>query len=164
MKRAVITLVALVLALAVGLPALAQDAARFAGTWKLNADKSDMGGGGRAGGGQRGGGMGGAMATGMTIKAGANELTVQRGDQTTVYKLDGSEFTIPGMRGEAKAKARLDGGKIVVESSQTMEMQGNTMTMSSKETWAVEGGSLVITAVRTTPRGDRTTKMVYDKQ
>lgn len=162
MKRAAITLVALTFALAVGLPAQAQDAARFAGTWKLNADKSDMGGGGR--GGPRGGGMAGPMATDLTIKAAANQLTVQRGDQTIVYKLDGSEFAIPAMRGEAKAKARLDGGTLVVESSQTMEMQGNTMTMSSKETWTIEGGSLVISTVRSTPRGDRTTKMVYDKQ
>jgi hypothetical protein len=174
MKRAGIIMAAFAFTLAVGLPAQAQDAGAFAGTWTLNAEKSTMGrrGGGPAGSGgmpagprgaPAGGLRGGALATSMTIAVTADELTVTRGDQTIVYRLDGSEFTIPGVRGESTATARLIGGQIVVESSQTMA-QGNAMTMSSEETWALEGDTLVITTVRSTPRGDNTTAMVYDKQ
>jgi hypothetical protein len=170
MKRAGIATAVFAFALAAALPVRAQDAAAFAGVWTLNAEKSTTagrGGGPATAGGApaapRGGMAGGGMTTSMTVTAGTNELTVQRGNQTIVYKLDGSEFTIPGGRGEARATAGLVGGQIVIESSQTMAMQDNAMTTSSTETWALDGEALVITTVRSTPRGDRTTTMVYDR-
>jgi hypothetical protein len=150
MKRAVVSLAALTFALTVGLQA--QGAANFAGTWKLNMEKSEMGGGGR-------GGRGGGMPGDMVIKQTATELSVTRGENTTVYKLDGSEVTIPGPRGEAKAKARAEGATIVIET--TRSMGENTITTTS--TWSMEGDNLVISSVSATPMGERKTKMVYDK-
>ena len=144
MKRATITLATLAFALAIGLPAQAQT--DFSGTWKLNAEKSDTGGRG---------GRGGAM-TDMVVKQSAAELSVTRGEQTIVYKLDGSEITITGARGNSTAKARVEGATIVIETTRAM----NEMTMTSKATWSIDGGSLVITT--TTPQGER--KQVYDKQ
>jgi hypothetical protein len=137
MKRAVTTLAVLTFALSVGL--LAQ-APNFAGTWKLNAEKSEMGGGGGRMGG--GGGMMGEM----------------------VDKLDGSESTNAGMRGETKSKAKVEGSTIVIDSTSSFEGPNGAMTITSKEVWSMDGGSLVINTTRTTPRGERTTKMVYDKQ
>jgi len=153
MKRAVVSLAALTFALAVGLQA--QDTANFAGTWKLNMEKSEMGGGGRSGRGGRGGGMMGEMTVSQT----ATELTVTRGQNTIVYKLDGSEVTIPSPRGEAKAKARVEGTTIVIET--TRSMGENTITTTS--TWSMEGGTLVVSSVTATPMGERKAKMVYDK-
>ena len=152
MKRAVTTLAVLTFALSVGL--LAQ-APNFAGTWKLNAEKSEMGGGGRTG---------GRMMGELVVKQTAGELSVTRGEQTSVYKLDGSESTNAGMRGETKSKAKVDGATIVIDSTSSFEGPNGAMTTTSKEVWAMDGGSLVVTTTRTTPRGERTTKMVYDKQ
>jgi hypothetical protein len=157
MKRAVTILAVLTFALSVGL--LAQ-APNFAGTWKLNAEKSEMGGGGRMGGRMGGGMMGGELV----VKQTAAELSVTRGENTSVYKLDGSESTNQGMRGETKSKARVDGSTIVIDSTSSFEGPNGAMTITSKEVWSMDGGSLVITTTRTTPRGERTTKMVYDKQ
>jgi len=157
MKRAVTTLAVLTFALSVGL--LAQ-APNFAGTWKLNAEKSEMGGGG----GRMGGRMGGGMMGEMVVKQSAAELSVTRGEQTSVYKLDGSESTNEGMRGETKSKAKVEGSTIVIDSTSSFEGPNGSMTINSKEVWSMDGGSLVITATRSTPRGERTTKMVYDKQ
>ncbi len=149
MKRAVITLATLAFALALGLPAQAQTS--FAGTWKLNAEKSAMGGGGG-----RGGGRGGMMGD-MVVTQSATELSVTRGEQTIVYKLDGSETTITGGRGgTSTAKARVEGATIVIETSRMM----NDQPMTTTATWALADGDLVIT--NTSPRGE--TKMVYEKQ
>ncbi len=154
MKRAVTTLAVLTFALSVAL--LAQ-APNFTGTWKLNAEKSEMGGGG-------GGRMGGGMMGEMVVKQTAGELSVTRGEQTSVYKLDGSESTNAGMRGETKSKAKVEGATIVIDSTSSFEGPNGAMTITSKEVWSMDGSNLVVTTTRTTPRGERTTKMVYDKQ
>ena len=75
-----------------------------------------------AGGGGGGGGRG--MAAGpMTIKQTAEALTIERqgpnGTMSTVYKLDGTESEITMGRGTAKAKAKWDGDKIVIEQTRT---------------------------------------------
>ncbi len=154
MKRAVTTLAVLTFALSAGL--LAQ-APNFAGTWKLNAEKSEMGGGG-------GRGMGGGMMGELVVTQTAAELSVTRGRNTSVYKLDGSESTNAGMRGETKSKAKVDGSTILIDSTSSFEGPNGAMTITSKQVWSMDGGSLVITTTRTTPRGERTSKMVYDKQ
>ena len=96
------------------------------------------------------------MTGDMVVKQSATELSVTRGEQTIVYKLDGSEITIAGGRGNSQAKARVEGATIVIETTRAM----GEMTMTSKATWSIDGGSLVITT--TTPQGER--KQVYDKQ
>ena len=95
-------LTAVALGLVVVLPSVvsAQGKTDFSGTWTFDEAKSDpapagRGGGGGGGGGRGGGRMGGAPATAMTIKQTATELSIDRttaqGNQTAVYKLDGSE-------------------------------------------------------------------------
>lgn len=146
MKRAAISLATLAFALAMAWPVQAQT--DFSGTWKLNAEKSEMGGGG---------GRGGGMMAEMVVTQSATELSVTRGEQTVVYKLDGSETTVPGGRGgAATAKARAEGATIVIETTRMM----NDQAMTTKATWAMVDGALVVT--NSSPRGE--TKMVYEKQ
>lgn len=123
MKRTLAMTAVLAVALAVTGYAQKKD---FSGAWTLDQEATTAansapaappagGGGGRMGGGRMGGGAGP-----MTIKQTADALTIERqgpnGPVTTVYKLDGSEFEVPGGRGgAAKAKAKWDGDKIAVE-------------------------------------------------
>src|SRR5262245_51565751 len=77
----------------------AQSKPDFSGTWTLDASKSDapMGRGGRGG-----------AAGPMTIAQDANSLTQKRGEQTLVYKLDGSESSneVTGRGGTQTVKSK----------------------------------------------------------
>ncbi len=164
MKRTSVTFGILVLALAVAATgAMAQGKTNFSGTWVRDAARSDAPPAGR-------GGRGGMMAEdSRTITQTATELTVEikRGEnvQKLVYKLDGSESVNPaGRGGEVRSKVSWDGAKLVINSSQTMSMGGNEMTITTKEVWEIAAdGTLTITTTRQTPQGERTTKSVYTK-
>ena len=162
MKRTLALVTALAVVLAVGV--MAQGKTDFSGTWKRDATRSDapqMG---------RGGAGGGAPAgdVTMTIAQTASDITIERKMGETamksVYKLDGSESVNPGARGgDVKSKAKWEGATIVIESTQTMSMGGNEMTITSKEIWSLADGAITVVATRTTPRGEMTTKTVYVK-
>jgi hypothetical protein len=105
----------------------------FSGTWTLDQAATDAAATTTAappatppatppaggGGGMRGGGGGGPM----TIKQTADSLSIERAGRgggaptTTVYKLDGTEQEITMGQGTAKAKAKWDGDKIVIETT-----------------------------------------------
>jgi len=161
MKRTTFTLVALVLAAAIA-GVMAQGKTNFSGTWKRDAERSDAPAMGR-------GGRGGMAEDARTVTQTATELTVEikRGEnvQKLVYKLDGSESVNQvGRGGEVRSKARWDGAKLVIDSTQTMSMGGNEMTITTKEVWELAAdGTLTITTTRSTPQGERTTKSVYTK-
>ncbi|HLB54077.1 MAG TPA: hypothetical protein VJK71_03140 [Gemmatimonadales bacterium] len=145
--------------------AVGQAKPNFAGTWKMNTEKSDpMGGGGGMGGGMGGGGM---MAP-LVITQTATELVEERtmGDQIrkSVYYLDGRESTNPGMRGgESKSKASWDGNALVIET--TSMMGENTITTKSVRTLSEDGKAMTVVTTRPGPSGETTTrKTVYDKQ
>lgn len=127
----------------------------FSGTWTLDPEASQMGGGGA---GRQGGGRG--MAGPMTVKQTADTLTVEtqgrQGPQTRTYKLDGSESEIQMGQNTAKATAKLDGNKIVISTTRTGQ-DGNAITTT--ETWSVADG--VLTIESTGGRGP--SKRVYKK-
>jgi hypothetical protein len=80
---------------------------------------------------------------------------------TTTYKLDGSEQTITQGRGEAKAKAKMDGNKVVIETTRTG--QDGTAT-TSKAVYSVDGDYLVVENTRPGRDGTpMTTKQYYKK-
>jgi len=83
----------------------------------------------------------------------------------SVYKLDGSESVNPGGRGgEVKSKTKWDGAKLVTTSVQTMNMQGNEVTIESTETRSLEAdGTMTVVTVRKTPNGETTRKLVFKK-
>ena len=124
MKRTIGLTAALVVALA--MVGYAQKKTDFSGTWTVDQAATDAAnpaatttaappaGGGGGGGGR---GMGGPM----TIKQTADALTIERqgqnGVQSAVYKLDGTESEITMGRGTAKAKAKWDADKIVIDTT-----------------------------------------------
>ena len=147
MKRLVLFVAAM--ALAVAGMAYAQATPDFSGTWVLDPAKSDqMGGGG-------GGGRGPAGP--MTIKHEGSQLSVTRGENTTTYKLDGSETAITG-RMQGKATAKVDAGKLVIKS--TFETPNGTMEQTATYTLGADGKELTVVTAST--RGER--KAVYTKQ
>jgi hypothetical protein len=162
MTRRFVFVALLAFVLAVPAMAVAQ-APNFSGKWIQDVEKSDpapqgMGGGRGAGGPQS-----------YTITQTATDLTIERetpnGVMKSVYKLDGSESVNPGGRGgEVKSKTKWDGTKLVTASVQTMNMQGNEVTIESTETRSLEAdGTMTVVTVRKTPNGETTRKLVFKK-
>jgi len=152
---------------------LAQGKTDFSGTWTFDEAKSDQppagrGGGGGGGGGRGGGRLGGAPATAITIKQTAAELSIDRttaqGNQTAVYKLDGSESKNTIGAGPAASKATWDGAKLVIATTQAVQGRGgNEVTVESKEIYSRDGNTLTIEGTRTTPFGTQNRKLIYTK-
>jgi hypothetical protein len=160
--------------------------ANFSGTWAFNAEKSNMGqppqgqpGQGQPPQGQPGQGMGmrGGFGGGNFVaKQEATLLTVDRTrpDQngtpqttTSKYTLDGKESVNTSPMGDAKSIATwaADGKSLTIVTTRTFERDGQSMTMKSTEVWSLTSPTaLSIVTTRTTPNGDRTTTMVYDKK
>jgi Tol biopolymer transport system component len=142
----------------------------FAGEWTLNAEKSTQPQGGQGGGGMRMGG-GNFVATQE-----ANMLTVVRtrtgqdGQPVTTtmkYTLDGKESLNTSPRGDSKSVAKwsADGKSLTIETSRTMDMNGESMTMKSTETWVLTDPKvLTVSSTRQSPNGEVKSTMVYDKK
>jgi hypothetical protein len=177
-RLAVVMMAVAVVLFAAGLSA--QTTPSFAGKWTLQVDPSAAppagGGGGGRGGGGRGGG-GGAFSCGQecTITQDATTLTISTTNQqgtTTTRKimLDGtdSKIEMPGRGGAAgtteTAKAMWDGTKLVVSMTRTMNMGGNEMTITSKQTISLDAsGMLVVENSTDMGQGPQTTKQTYKK-
>jgi hypothetical protein len=159
--------VALTAALAV--PALVEaQKADLSGTWMFDESKSDAPAGPGGGGGGRGGGrMGGGTPSKLVIKQTGSELTVERtlpsGTETAVYKLDGSESTNKTGMGESKMKASWDGANLVLTGKQAVSTPQGDFEIDSKDVYSVSGTVLTVTTTRTTPRGENTRKLVFNK-
>lgn len=119
MKQTLATAFLLIVALAGAAGAQVNPA--LAGTWTLNEEP--------AGRGARGGGIPGVpLATEVTIKVSPREITVDTNTgsaqavQTAVYRLDGSETTVPGPLGwTVKAKAALKDAALIVTTLRSLE-------------------------------------------
>lgn len=167
----------LALSAALALPVLssAQAKADLSGTWTFDEAKSDPaggpggggGGGGRGPGPGGGGRMGGGTPSQLVIKQTATELTVERtlpnGTETAVYKLDGSESPNKMGMGESRSKASWEGGNLVVTGKLAVSTPQGDFEIDTKEVYAVSGGVLTVTTTRTTPRGENTRKLVFNK-
>jgi hypothetical protein len=159
MKRKLGMAAAIVVALAVS--GYAQKKPDFSGTWTVDTEKSDPAAApGAAGGGGRG--PGGGMMSPLTIKQTADSLSIDspgRGGntQTRTYKLDGSEQEITYGQMTAKAKAKWDGDKIVIETTRNGR-DGTPFTTSVTYSLNADG---TLTAQNKTPMGER--KVVYKK-
>lgn len=183
----------------------------FSGTWKLNAEKSNLGeqrapGGvdhgnssprpendktwrtdsgapdssirpqrpeGRPGG--PGGFRGRGMAGQFTLKQSGNKLVIERnrrnfaGEETTTeesYTLDGKECENESRMGVKTSVCTWspDGKSLTMESTTTVDRDGQSMEMNSVDIYSLESGSLVIESTMETPMGERKTKMVYEKK
>jgi hypothetical protein len=143
----------------------------FAGDWTLNAEKSTQPQGNQGGGGGTRMGGGNFVATQE-----ANLLTVVRtrtgqdGQPTTTtmkYTLDGKESINTSPRGDSKSVAKwsADGKSLTIETSRTMDMNGESRTMTSTEIWILtDAKTLTVTSTRQSPNGDVKSNLVYDKK
>lgn len=165
---------AVALAAALAVPALihAQTKADLSGTWTFDEAKSDPaggpgGGGGGGGRGPGGGRMGGGPPSKLVIKQSATDLTVERtlpnGAETAVYKLDGSESTNKTAMGQSKTKASWEGNNLVLTGKQAVSTPQGDLEIDTKEVYSVAGTVLTVTTTRTTPRGENTRKLVFNK-
>ena len=131
----------------------------FAGTWEINAAKSDFG---------------QFPAPGkltMTVEQSATALkstqamSTPNGDVNTTLDLalDGKETTGTGFGGMAtKNVAKLDGGALVVNTK--MQGQGGEMTQTSKWTLSPDGKVLTVAQSLTGPMGAINFTLVLDKK
>ena len=165
-------LLAVALSAALALPLVALAQADMSGTWTFDEAKSDPapqggGGAGRGGGGGGGGRMGGGTPSKLVIKQGGGTLTVEstlpNGAQTAVYKLDGSENVNKMAMGESKSTAKWEGSTLVISGTQALSTPQGEFQIATKEVYSLSGNVLTITTTRTTPRGDTTRKLVFNK-
>ena len=155
-KRVVLS--ALMTAVILPFPARAQTKPDFSGTWTLDASKSD------AAMGRRGGAP--AASEPIVVTQAANQLTIKRGEQSLVYKLDGSETAnqMPGRGGpqEIKSKAHWEGSKLIIETMR--DFQGMSITQKELRSLSADGKEMIVEQSVQTPQGERTTKQVYSKE
>lgn len=175
--RTVFVPLALLAAAALAAPAAAQGT-DFSGTWRLDADASelpDFGGGGRGfgGGGRRQGGAGGGFAGGartlVIVQTPAMMIVEQqtaRGSRAATYRLDGEESTNSGPRGEQTARSRWDGAALVTEGTQSVSTPRGDFSLEFTEwrTLSADGQTMTVESVRSTPRGDIETTLVYRRE
>ena len=92
------------------------------------------------------------------------------GDISVTYTLDGAETTVemdsPMGKMPVKYMAKIDGGKLKLGSSRTMNGPNGEMKVSSKETWtiSVDGTTLNVESESTGMRGTTTTSKVFKKK
>jgi len=154
--------IAIVLFIGAAMPtgAIAQVAPALAGTWALNQE-----GGGRGG---RGGGIPGVpLATQVTVKLSPTEVTVDTNTgsaqslQTAVYKLDGTQTTVPGPLGwTVTAKAAWKDSTLVVNTMRSLEGPNGPIGAEIVDVYQVSGDVLTIT--RTQGRNKQV--LVYNKK
>lgn len=169
---AFLRLISLTLMLALMIPVMVNAQAgktSFAGDWTLNAEKSTQPQGGQGGGMRMGGGN-------FVATQEANLLTVVRtrtgqdGQPTTTtmkYTLDGKESLNTSPRGDSKSVAKwsADGKSLTIETSRTMDMNGQSTTMKSTEVWTLtDAKTLSVATTRQGQNGEVKSNMVYDKK
>ena len=174
--RTVFVPLAILAMAALATPATAQGT-DFSGTWRLDADASelpDFGGGGRRlfGGGRRQGGGGGGLGGARTlviVQTPAMLIIEQQSDggsRAVTYRLDGEESTNSGPRGAQTTVSRWDGAALVTEGTIEVEtrLRDFSIAVTERRTLSADGQTMTIGATRTTPRGDVDSTLVYRRE
>jgi len=139
----------------------------FTGEWVLNEDKSDLGGGTSG----RGRSM---IASKMVVEQEDNKLVVEAfrtnrdGEEVSTvstYTLDGKECKNESNYRTSVSVAEWseDGKTLTISSTITFSRSGREFTMESTEIWSLDKQTLSVETTRSTSRGERTSKGVYDK-
>jgi hypothetical protein len=156
-----LALAVVIVVLAGAPPASGQIIPALAGNWTLAQNDA-------AGRGGRGGGIPGVpLATEMNIKVSPSEVTVDTNTgsaqsiQTAVYKLDGSETSVPGPLGWTnKAKASTRDATLVVSTIRSLEGPNGPIGAEVIDVYSVNGN--VLTLERTQGRNKQ--KLVYNRK
>jgi hypothetical protein len=113
------------------------------------------------------GGRGGAPAGQLVVTQSATEITMQRGNQTFTYNIDGSEAPGPP-GGETKSRMAWEGGKLIV--TWKREFFAGTdrgyQTSTGRDVYTLSGSTLTVERTVTNARGSggtQTVKAVYNK-
>jgi hypothetical protein len=137
----------------------AQDVAALAGAWTLQQEA-----GGRGG---RGNIPGVPIATELVVKASPAEVTIDANTgsaqtmQTSVYRLDGSETTVPGPLGwTVKARAAWKDGALVINTIRSIEGPNGPIGAEFVDVYTVTGNEL---AIRRT-QGRNTQTLLYRRK
>ncbi|MEJ7624000.1 MAG: hypothetical protein WKF34_08390 [Pyrinomonadaceae bacterium] len=92
------------------------------------------------------------------------------GDMTASYTFDGKETTVemdtPRGKVPVNYMGKLDGGKLMLSSSRTMNGPNGEIKMSSKETWSLsaDGTTLTVESESTGMRGTTSATKVFKKK
>jgi len=112
----------------------------------------------------------------LVVTQATNLLTVERtrtgqdGQSMTTtmkYTLDGKESINTSQRGDSKSVASwsADGKSLNIETSRTMDINGESRTMKSTEVWSLtDAKTLSIATTRQGQNGEVKSNMVYDKK
>ncbi len=175
--RVALVPLALLAMAALAAPAAAQGT-DFSGTWRLDADASELpnpGGGGRLFGGRGGrrqgggGGPAGGARTLVIVQTPAMLIIEQqsdRGSRAATYRLDGEESTNSGPRGEQTTRSRWDGAALVTEGTQSVSTRLGDISLEFTEwrTLSADGATMTVETVRSTPRGEVEATLVYRRE
>ena len=139
---------------------ITQDATQITVTPKAEMEEAAAAGGAGGAGGGAGGAGGGAG------RGGGRGGMMGGGNQPRTFKLDGSETVTENQRGKTAVKAKLSDGGLEITSVRNMNMQGNEMTLTTKEHWTLADGgkTLKVHSSTETPQGARETNQVFTKQ
>jgi hypothetical protein len=129
----------------------------------LDAARSDPGALAQAG----RGGRGGAPAGQLIVSQSATEITVQRGNQTFVYNVDGSEMPGPP-GGETKSVMMWEGDTLVVTWKREFfaGAERGYQTSTGRDVYTLSGSTLTVERTVTNARGSggtETVKSVYTR-
>lgn len=140
MKR---MLVVLSTAVALVVPTLVHAQANFSGKWTYDQAKSGRG--------TAGNNPSVSFPTDLVIKHTPTEFdletsTTRQEAVKAVYKLDGSEMTVPGGAAGVtlKGKARVEGDKLVIESTRSFSSPAGPIVNEFKEVYSVSGNALTV--------------------
>jgi hypothetical protein len=140
------------------------DKANFAGEWKLDAAKSELG------------EFGGRAATAIKVEQKDAEIMVSRttpgfngGEpMTTSMTLPYSGATVEtegwgGSKRKSTAKWSDDGQTLTIATNTHMERDGQAFDFKSTENWTMKDGMLSVATNITTPQGEMSMKAMYTK-
>jgi hypothetical protein len=141
----------------------AQSPTGLSGTWTLDVAKSDPDAVTQAG----RGGRGGAPAGQLVVTQSSTEITVQRGNQTFTYNIDGSEMPGPP-GGETKSRMAWEGGRMVVTWKREFFAGADRgyQTSTGRDVYTLSGSTLTVERTVTNARGSggtQTVRSVYSK-
>lgn len=154
------------LLLSAGVLSAQKSTVNFSGEWALNADKSDLGGSSRSG--------RSMAASKMVVEQKDTILVVEAtrtnrdGEEVSIvstYTLDGKECKNESNNRTSVSVAEWseDGKTLTITSTMTFSRGGEEFTMEATEIWSLDNGALSIETTRSTPRGERKSKAVYNK-
>jgi len=127
---------------------LVQAKPNFTGTWTLDSSSDS-------------GPNAAARVVVVVITQNDSTLTLRTGDQTLVWRLDGSETTIqiPGPTGpqDLRLRARLEGARLLVEQRTATTSIIQTVSLSD------DGTELTVETVAQTPQGEQRARQLFKK-